>query len=117
MSIEQVLSFAKPSLSQRNRLSKGGILTYKTLLYSQSFLLIAHDCSVYVKAQLIRTGLVLWSSKLKIQFYAIFSYLKTFSLQGHSFWDCLPKLAVTFGIGLLLPMVLIINEMVWHIWL
>ena len=67
-------SFTKPPLFQRNRLTGSGNPTFESYVegkalyreievYSRSSFQIPHDCTHFIEAQLIRTGLVLWSPK------------------------------------------------------
>ena len=69
-----VLSFTKPPLLQRSRLTGSGNPLFESCVegkaqqreiqvYSRSTYQIPHDCTFFKKAQLIRTGLVLWSLK------------------------------------------------------
>ena len=73
-------------------------------MYSRSSFQIPHDCIHFIEAQLIRTGLVLWSPKGGIPVYTEFPCLKIFPLHNFQKRDCLRIIAHTFGIGLLLLM-------------
>ena len=107
--------FTKPPLFRRNRLTGGGNPTFESYVegkalkreievYCRSSFQIPHDCTHFIEAQLIRTGLVLWSpsggSQCTQKFPAVrFSLYTTFKKR-----NCLRILAHTFGIGLLLLM-------------
>jgi hypothetical protein len=84
------LSFTKPPLLQRSRLTGSGNPLFESCVegkaqqreiqvYSRSSFQILQDCTHFIEAQLIRTGLVLWSLKGAPAVHCNFSLL-SFSL-------------------------------------